>query len=59
MLWEIRTRLLQYKMTKRVYWSHSRLHRVELRGSSNRWEHRESSGTLLRMLYKNLVMIKI
>ena len=48
---ELRTRLIQFKIVNRVYWTPSRLYRVTLTESSECWKCRDTDGTLVHMLW--------
>lgn len=49
---ELRTRLVQFKIRNRVYWTPSRLHKVGLADTSVCWKCHKDSGTLLDMLWE-------
>ncbi len=51
---ELRTRLVQFKIINRVYWSPLKLHRAKLRDSPNCWRYGGNVGTLLHMLWSCL-----
>ena len=48
---ELRTRLIQFKILNRVYWTPSRLFKVKLRDCSTCWKCQEEEGTLMHMLW--------
>lgn len=48
---ELKTRLIQFKILNRVYWTPSRLHRVGLRDNAGCWRCSETHGSLLHMLW--------
>uniref|UniRef100_A0AAZ1XSB8 Reverse transcriptase zinc-binding domain-containing protein n=1 Tax=Oreochromis aureus TaxID=47969 RepID=A0AAZ1XSB8_OREAU len=48
---ELRSRLVQFKILNRVYWTPSRLHRVGLATDDACWKCQQGSGTLLHLLW--------
>ena len=48
---ELKTRLIQFKILHRVYWTPSRLHRVGLRDDAGCWRCNDEEGTLVHMLW--------
>ena len=48
---EIQTRLINYKIINRTYWTPSKMARLGLRGSDLCWRCDTTCGTLLHMLY--------
>ena len=48
---ELRTRLIQFKIVNRVYWTPSRLFRVGLTEGPECWKCQDSDGTLIHMLW--------
>ena len=48
---EFRTRLIQFKIINRIYWTPSRLFRVGLTESPDCWRCQDRGGTLLHMLW--------
>uniref|UniRef100_A0A3P9MG76 Reverse transcriptase zinc-binding domain-containing protein n=1 Tax=Oryzias latipes TaxID=8090 RepID=A0A3P9MG76_ORYLA len=49
---ELRTRLVQFKVLHRIYWTPSRLHKVGLSKTSACWKCQDATGTLLHMLWE-------
>ena len=48
---ELRTRLIQFKIVNRIYWTPSRLFRVGLSDSPKCWRCQDGDGTLVHMLW--------
>ena len=48
---ELKTRLIQFKILNRVYWTPSKLHRVGLRDNAGCWRCDDGVGTLVHMLW--------
>lgn len=48
---ELRTRLIQFKILNRIYWTPSRLHKVGLVDNSECWRCQDKNGTFVHMLW--------
>ena len=48
---ELRTRLIQFKIINRIYWTPSRLFRIGLNENSNCWKCQDVDGSLFHMLW--------